>query len=195
MAVTVYENDSSLSWINAAWDTGVTYNVHDALEHGGTSYRCIVSHSAKEPGVAGDWATYWAIMAEGGDDGSAGAAGDDGVTEYNYTFSKSGALTVATGNMRGPVPYAGTIIAVLVMVNTAPTGATLIVDVHKNGTTIFTTQGNRPTVAISAFSSGVVTNMNVTALAVGDYLTVDVDQIGSTIAGSDLSVVVVVEKT
>jgi hypothetical protein len=59
--------------------------------------------------------------------------------------------------------------------------------VNKNGTTIFTTQANRPTIAISGNTdeSGVP---DVTALADGDYLEVDIDQIGSTVAGSDLTV-------
>lgn len=64
----------------------------------------------------------------------------------------------------------------------------MIVDVNKNGTTIFTTQGNRPTVAISGFTSGKVSNMDVTSLADGDYLTIDLDQIGSTVPGADLTV-------
>jgi hypothetical protein len=32
--------------------------------------------------------------------------------------------------------------------------------------------------------------MDVTAVASGDYLTVDIDQIGSTVAGSDLNVII-----
>jgi len=70
----------------------------------------------------------------------------------------------------------------------APTGAAIIVDINKNGTTIFTTQGNRPTIAISGFDSGLVGNMDVTSLTDGDYFTVDIDQIGSTVAGQDLVV-------
>jgi hypothetical protein len=72
-------------------------------------------------------------------------------------------------------------------VGTAPTGASLIVDVNKNGTTIFTTQANRPTIAISTNfdESGAP---DVTTWADGDYITFDVDQIGSTVAGSDLVV-------
>ena len=71
---------------------------------------------------------------------------------------------------------------------TAPTGASIVVDVNKNGTTIFTTQANRPTVAAAGNVSGQAVP-DVTSLAVGDYLTVDIDQVGSTIAGADLVVV------
>ena len=80
------------------------------------------------------------------------------------------------------------IIGATAAVNTAPTGASIIVDVLKNGTTIYTTSANRPTIAVSTFATTVTNTPNVTTLAAGDYLTVNVAQIGSTIAGSDLTV-------
>lgn len=129
-----------------------------------------------------------------GPQGDPGATGSPGVTEYNYVFSRSGNAAVVTGTHRGPIPFNCTITAIMVMVGTAPTGASIIVDVNKNGVTVFTTQANRPTIAASANSSGVVTNMDVTSLAAGDYLTVDIDQVGSTVTGADISVVVVVQK-
>lgn len=70
---------------------------------------------------------------------------------------------------------------------TAPTGATLICDVNIGGTTIFTTQGNRPTIAISGTTSTTVAP-NVTSWPVGGVLSVDVDQVGSTVAGAGLTV-------
>ena len=81
------------------------------------------------------------------------------------------------------------IIDAAIVVDTAPTDASLIVDVHLNGTTIFTTQGNRPTILTTATDSGLAVP-DVTAAAGGDVLTVDIDQIGSTVAGADLAVVV-----
>lgn len=78
MAVTVYENQSRLNWINAGWVAATNYVVHDALAWGGASYRCILDHTAaagNEPGVGASWQTYWAIVA---DKGAAGAAGTNG---------------------------------------------------------------------------------------------------------------------
>lgn len=106
------------------------------------------------------------------------------------TFAFTGNLVTATGVMRWYIPQNATITGVYASVNTAPTGAAILVDVNLNGTTIFTTQANRPTIAVSGFYSGVVTSMNVTAVTAGQYLTVDVDQVGSTIAGANLLVVV-----
>lgn len=107
-----------------------------------------------------------------------------------FPFSYTGTLVAGTGKSRlyNDTGRSLTIVAIRATVTTAPTGATVIVDVNKNGTTIFTTQGNRPTVAISGFTSGKVSNMDVTSLADGDYLTIDLDQIGSTVPGADLTV-------
>ena len=85
-----------------------------------------------------------------------------------------------------------TITAVFVMVETAPTGASLVVDVSKNGTTIFSTQTNRPTIA-SGSTSGTSGTPDTQAVADGDYLTFDIDQVGSTIPGADLLIVVYFE--
>ncbi len=107
-------------------------------------------------------------------------------------FSKQGTLSVTTGALRLPVEGAYTITGIRLMVGTAPTGTALLLDVNKNGTTIFTTQANRPTIAAGATSGGPGAAPNVTSLAAGDYLTVDIDQVGSTVAGSDLVVSVIV---
>lgn len=108
----------------------------------------------------------------------------------SYQFSSNGTLAVTTGKHRlyNDSGATWTILAVRASVGTAPTGSSAIVDVNVNGTTIFTTQGNRPTIAASSNTSGKVTNMDVTTVADGSYLTVDIDQIGSTITGSDMTV-------
>lgn len=103
------------------------------------------------------------------------------------TFGKDGVCAVATGALRWYARGAWTITQVRASVGTAPTGASLIVDVNKNGTTIFTTQSNRPTIAASGFTD-LADAINVSALADGDYLTVDTDQVGSSVAGSNLTV-------
>lgn len=105
-------------------------------------------------------------------------------------YSYLGSLSVGPGTFRlyNDMGTSWTITGVRASVGTAPTGASIIVDVNKNGTTVFTTQANRPTIAIAGNTSGNVTNMDVTAVAAGEYLTVDISQVGSTITGSDLTV-------
>lgn len=112
-----------------------------------------------------------------------------------YVFSKTGALTTSTGVARIPIK-GGTfnIQSVAAMVNTAPGGASIILDVKKNGVTIFGTAGNRPTIAAGSTSATVGAN-SVTSVTDGDYLTVDIVQVGSTTAGSDLTLVVRLRRT
>jgi len=104
-------------------------------------------------------------------------------------FSKAGVLTTGTGTFRWYNDSGVTLTfrEVRISAGTAPTGAAILVDVNNNGTTVFSTQSNRPTIAISG-NTGTTTTFNDTTIADGEYLTIDIDQIGSTIAGSDLTV-------
>ena len=119
--------------------------------------------------------------------------GVGGVTwgfEYEtVVFYIAGTLTTGTTKggirIRAPKPYV--IEEVRLAVGTAPTGASIIVDVNINGTTIFTTQANRPSIAAAA-TDGTSITINVTAVAINDILTIDIDQVGSTVAGADLVV-------
>lgn len=118
--------------------------------------------------------------------GSSGGGGTSGANKI-ASFGRASTLFTTTGQARFVFPAAATIVSVTTSVGTAPTGASIICDVNKNGTTIFTTQANRPAIAISGNASSAAVP-DVTSLAIGDYLSVDIDQIGSTIAGADLTV-------
>jgi len=106
------------------------------------------------------------------------------------SFSSTGTIVVETGVHRlyNNRATAWTFSGIRASVGTAPTGASIIIDIKVNGTTIFTTQANRPAIAASTFASAYVTNMDVTSVASGAYVTVDVAQVGSTIPGADLTV-------
>lgn len=105
-------------------------------------------------------------------------------------FSAQSAMTVRTGKSRIQLLGSGVIVAVKGYLDTVPTGATTFkVDVNKNGTTIYGTQANQPTWVASA-NVATVGSHSVTTFADGDYLSVDVDAVGSTIAGSDLTITV-----
>jgi hypothetical protein len=106
-----------------------------------------------------------------------------------FAFSRAGTLTTGAGTHRlyNDSGATLTIKAVRASVGTAPTGASIIVDVNINGTTIFSTQANRPTITASNFTSGKVTSMNTTTISDGAYFTVDIDAVG-VVAGADLTV-------
>lgn len=109
------------------------------------------------------------------------------------TFSIAGTVAIATGKSRWYLEGNYQIETVRIAVDTAPTGAALTVDVNKSGTTIYTTQSARPSIAASA-NTATGNNPAVKTFAAGDYITVDVDQVGSTVAGADLTVTVRVRK-
>ena len=109
-------------------------------------------------------------------------------------FAKAGVLSVSEGKARFRFPFDATVLGVSAAIDTAPAGADIIIDVNKNGTTLFTTQGNRPRIVDGANACTEVTIMDVTACASGDYLTVDVDQIGSVAPGSDITVFIRYQK-
>lgn len=118
------------------------------------------------------------------------------VLKRTALFSRAGSLVVAVGAGRYLITAPATLIGAVASVGTAPTGAAILVDVNKNGTTVYTTQANRPSIAIAANASAIPpVAPNVTALIAGDYLSVDVDQVGSTIPGSDLVVQVLLVAT
>ena len=115
--------------------------------------------------------------------------GDTGMATRQTLLTISGDLTLVSNPLRiyNKLGATLTISEVFIAVNTAPTGANVIVDVNKDGTTIFTNQANRPEIAASGYTDS-TTNIDVASWAVGEYLTIDVDQIGSTLPGSDLVV-------
>src|SRR5690606_29675306 len=88
--------------------------------------------------------------------------------------------------------FTRTIRKVFLSVSGAPAGAAIIVDVNKNGTTIFTNQANRPQIAAGQLT-GQTTTIDAPTWADGEYFTVDVDQVGSTTPGQNLSVHIVVD--
>ena len=122
--------------------------------------------------------------------GATGATGATGISLGNCTaFTVPGTLTVGSSLARFYFTGSYTITNIHVSVGTAPTGASVIVDVNKNGSTIFSTQGNRPTIVASSNVDSSSTP-DTTSVVSGDYLTIDIDQIGSTVAGTDLVVTV-----
>ena len=102
-------------------------------------------------------------------------------------FVIPGVVSVGTGKMRIYALKEFTIGNVRLFANTGPTGSSLIFDVNLNGVTIFTTQANRPFVAAGA-NYNAVAIPDITAVVAGDYFTIDCDQVGSVIAGSNVTV-------
>jgi hypothetical protein len=112
-----------------------------------------------------------------------------GAVTKEAVFTFDGTLTTTSWprKFRNQSGATRTITKVALGADVGPTGAAVIVDIHKNGTTIFTNQANRPQIAAGA-DSGNTTTIDVPAWGAGEYLTIDIDQVGSTVAGEDLIV-------
>lgn len=110
-------------------------------------------------------------------------------------FTVTGTLTTSTDPAPWiPVRQARTITEAYAVVKTAPTGASLIVDIEystddgANWTSIWnTTTANRLTIAASAKDDD-QTAFDTTSIASGSLLRIAIDQVGSTVAGADLTV-------
>lgn len=118
----------------------------------------------------------------------------EGITQlFQVPFSRQGTISVTTDSTalrwynRSGRTLTFTMVELAIV--TAPTGAAVLVDVNVDGTTIFSTQSNRPTIAISG-NEGNSTTFNTATVADGHYITVNIDQVGSTVVGADLAVVV-----
>jgi hypothetical protein len=102
-------------------------------------------------------------------------------------FTVPGTLSVGAGASKFYIPGAITLGNVRASVGTAPTGSDIIIDVNKNGSTVFTTQANRPKIYVGQVLVAHSTP-DITEFVEGDYITVDVDQIGSLNPGQNLTV-------
>lgn len=107
-------------------------------------------------------------------------------------FTASGELAVGSNPLRiyNATGVDKTISKVFLGVSTPPAGSAIIVDVNMNGSTIFTDQANRPQISDGSYT-GETTNIDISTWSAGSYLTVDIDQVGSGTAGSDLTVHIV----
>jgi len=98
-------------------------------------------------------------------------------------------LAVATGVLEFQMPFAMTLTEVVATVTTAPTGSTIIVDINEGGTSIMTTNklsidATEKTSRTAATAPGITDS----SLANSAVITIDIDQIGSTVAGTGLKV-------
>lgn len=108
-------------------------------------------------------------------------------------FSKTGAQTVATlpGSWRNHGNTPRRLLRTSAHVGTAPTGASLVVNVLVDGVSVYNATGDRlaiPAGQKSAENKPSKTDLDAISVKPGQVVTVDVTQVGSTVAGSDLEV-------
>lgn len=104
-------------------------------------------------------------------------------------FTMQGTLRLVQSVGRFPLVGPSRILSVAAMVEDAPTGAPIILDVRASGASIFASPADRPTIAAAnrrAIVGPIVDNL----LDEDDYLNIDVMQVGSLFAGAFLTVAI-----
>lgn len=118
-----------------------------------------------------------------------GAGGSAAVKVLPLACSdESSALTTGTAKFTFRMPHAMTLTAVRASVGTAPTGSSIIVDINEGGSSILSTKLSidaSEKTSTTAASAAVISDA---ALADDAEITIDIDQVGSTVAGAGLKV-------
>ena len=125
-------------------------------------------------------------------------------TIHAFVFLLPDAQSVGTNKLHAQmiIPFNCTILKARANAGVAPTGDDLIFDINYDsdggpdgeGTTIWATQANRLKI-VAGQNTGTTTTFNTTSLVAGGTLTIDVDWVGSTEAGQNVCVDLVVRKT
>ncbi len=101
------------------------------------------------------------------------------------------ALAVGTGKATFRMPYAMTLTSVRASVTTAPTGSTLTVDINDGGTTILSTKLTIDASEKTSTTAATPAVISDTALADDAEITIDIDAVGSVVAGAGLKVTLI----
>lgn len=96
--------------------------------------------------------------------------------------------TSGTNKAYFDLPFAVTLTAVQTTVDVAPGGSTIIVDVNKNGTSVFSTRSSIDIAEFSTATAAVPSVISTSALSAGDRISFDIDQTGSTPNGQNIIV-------
>lgn len=105
------------------------------------------------------------------------------------------ALTTGTAKTTLRMPYAMTLTGVRASVTTAPTGSVLTVDINEGGSTILSTKLTIDATEKTSTTAATPPVISDTSLADDAEITIDIDTVGSTIAGAGLKVWLIGYKT
>ena len=104
------------------------------------------------------------------------------------------ALTAGTNKVRFRMPFPATLLAVRDGVNLAPTGSPLIVDINEAGTSVLGTKLSIDATEISSTTAASAATITDSSLADDAEISIDIDQVGSTVAGAGLKVYLFVRR-
>jgi hypothetical protein len=140
----------------------------------------------------GNGVTNWNILpyATGatGSQGPTGPTGAAGKFGMNPIFSRQGTLGTQVGQQRFYIERAGTVKTIRASVGTSPAGSPVQVNVLVNGTTMLNTP-----ILINPGEFTKTGSIAQVSVLPNDYLTVNIEGVGSVTAGANLTVTVTIE--
>jgi hypothetical protein len=194
-------------------DAGVTTSLKGAAGAAGTGVPVGGTAGQVLEKIDGtDYNTQWSTPAGGGDVVGPASAVDDRVATFDGTTGKliqdggttvavlrqqalvvacsdeTTALTTGVAKVTFRMPYAMTLTGVKASVTTAPTGAVLTVDINEGGTTILSTKLTIDATEKTSTTAATPAVISDSALAADAEITIDIDTVGSTVAGAGLKV-------
>ena len=101
------------------------------------------------------------------------------------------ALTTGTAKVTFRMPYAFTLTGVRASVTTAPAGAVLTVDINEGGASILSTKLTIDAGEKTSTTAAAAAVISDAALADDAEITIDIDTVGSTVAGAGLKVTLI----
>jgi hypothetical protein len=127
---------------------------------------------------------------DGGIFGSSGGGGGGSGTQVIPVAcsDETTALTTGTAKVTFRMPYAFTLTGVRASVTTAPTGSVLTVDINEGGVSILSTLLTIDATEKTSTTAATPVVISDSSLADDAEITIDIDTVGSTIAGAGLKV-------
>ena len=174
----------SVSTSNTNWNNATDY---------ARVYRLVTSGGA----VTNQYGTDYDYRAgDGGIFGSSAGIGGGAIQCIPIAVSdETTALTTGSAKVTFRMPYAFTLAEVRSSVTTAPTGAALVVDINEGGSSILSTKLSIDATEKTSTTATTPPVISDTSLADDAEITIDIDQVGSTIAGTGLKVYLIGTKT
>lgn len=164
----------STSATSTNWDDADNYARVYLLTTGASTVTAVEDHRAGDGGIFPAGAV---------------SAGGGGTTCIPIAVSdETTALTAGTAKVTFRMPYAMTLTAVRASVTTAPTGSVLTVDINEAGTSILSTKLTIDAGEKTSTTAATPAVISDTALADDAEITIDIDGVGSTVAGAGLKV-------
>lgn len=197
-SLSVLSNLTTNGFVKTSGGTGTlsidtaTYQVSDAdlddLADGSLTGTAVAAASTTARGsveLATDGETSASVAVQGNDNRLADAEKIEiGVACSDETT----AVTTGTAKVTFRAPYAFTLTAVRASTTTANTGSTLVIDINESGTTVLSTKLSLDASEKTSTTAATAAVISDTAIADDAEITIDFDQVGSTIAGAGVKV-------